>query len=202
MVAGHEVLHYRSTFDKIFGTLPFTLSFYSHYFDEHTKGHHKTVGTPDDPSSATMGTEVHAHFENSWKQSHVNCWRREQHTIASNHDTSKMSWWSENGIFILKNRMTHYFIIHATIMMSIYKLFGTSGAIFHFFNSYLKNFSFISADYHQHYGLRRDKDEQGIYESISLLHSWNNIASPMYFRVTRHSDHHMQVYRGYMPCAV
>ena len=52
-------------------------------------------------------------------------------------------------------------------------------------------------NYIEHYGIERKKDENGIYESISKMHSWNSYSSPVLFRLQRHSDHHSHAFRPY-----
>jgi hypothetical protein len=52
-------------------------------------------------------------------------------------------------------------------------------------------------NYIEHYGLIREKDKNGIYESINKMHSWNSISSPILFRIQRHSDHHAHSFRPY-----
>jgi alkane 1-monooxygenase len=52
-------------------------------------------------------------------------------------------------------------------------------------------------NYIEHYGLLRQKDENGIYESINKMHSWNSLSSPVLFRIQRHSDHHAHSFRPY-----
>jgi len=49
----------------------------------------------------------------------------------------------------------------------------------------------------EHYGLRRRKDKDGVYESIGYQHSWSAVASPIAFRIQRHSDHHAHKFRPY-----
>jgi len=58
-------------------------------------------------------------------------------------------------------------------------------------------FSMELVNYMEHYGLKRNKDENGIYESITYMHSWNSMSSPVLFRVQRHSDHHAHAFRPY-----
>lgn len=38
-------------------------------------------------------------------------------------------------------------------------------------------------NYIEHYGLERQKDKDGIYESITKMHSWNSLSSPVLFRL-------------------
>jgi alkane 1-monooxygenase len=39
-----------------------------------------------------------------------------------------------------------------------------------------------SINYVEHYGIQRKKDENGIYESIGLMHSWNSMSGVVMVR--------------------
>eukprot|EP00350_Pseudokeronopsis_sp_OXSARD2_P011293 CAMPEP_0170566028 /NCGR_PEP_ID=MMETSP0211-20121228/79574_1 /TAXON_ID=311385 /ORGANISM="Pseudokeronopsis sp., Strain OXSARD2" /LENGTH=181 /DNA_ID=CAMNT_0010887087 /DNA_START=697 /DNA_END=1238 /DNA_ORIENTATION=+ len=55
-------------------------------------------------------------------------------------------------------------------------------------------------DYIEHYGLVRKQDAQGIYEAVNLRHSWNApqvFSNYCLFKLQRHSDHHLNVYKPY-----
>jgi alkane 1-monooxygenase len=51
-VNGHELLHKKEWFNKALGTWSYTKFMYSHFLDEHIKGHHKNVATPEDPATS------------------------------------------------------------------------------------------------------------------------------------------------------
>jgi len=55
----------------------------------------------------------------------------------------------------------------------------------------------IGGNYIEHYGIMRMKDKNGIYESISHIHSWNSVSSAIFFKIQRHSDHHVASFRPY-----
>jgi alkane 1-monooxygenase len=59
-VVGHELLHRKETVNKIVGTFGLTKFFYTHFFDEHLKGHHKTLGTVHDPATARKGQNIYS----------------------------------------------------------------------------------------------------------------------------------------------
>ncbi len=49
-------------------------------------------------------------------------------------------------------------------------------------------------NYVEHYGLMRERDEDGKYEKITAMHSWNaniTLGRIMLFELSRHSDHHL-----------
>ena len=50
-----------------------------------------------------------------------------------------------------------------------------------------------SQNYFSHYGLTRNKKEDGSYERVKAHHSWNSdhlLGRILLFELTRHSDHH------------
>jgi fatty acid desaturase len=56
--AGHELLHNKEMIHKAVGSIPYALFFNSHYVDEHINGHHKHLGTDEDPVSHPFGTTI------------------------------------------------------------------------------------------------------------------------------------------------
>jgi len=58
-VVGHELLHKKEAYNKVIGTWAYTKLMYSHFFDEHIKGHHKTLGTPEDPATSRKNETVY-----------------------------------------------------------------------------------------------------------------------------------------------
>jgi alkane 1-monooxygenase len=61
-------------------------------------------------------------------------------------------------------------------------------------------FQLTSANYVEHYGLLRRKDEAGAYERCRPHHSWNSnhvFSNLLLFHLERHSDHHANPNRRY-----
>lgn len=56
---GHELVHKREMHNKILGMLSYTKFFYSHFVTEHTEGHHKNMGTPNDPATANKNESLY-----------------------------------------------------------------------------------------------------------------------------------------------
>lgn len=81
-LAGHEMVHYREGVHKVFGSIPFALMFYTHFHDEHVRGHHKTVGTREDPTFAPIGTNVYYGSFTSIFHTHKTTWYREVERIT------------------------------------------------------------------------------------------------------------------------
>lgn len=98
---------------------------------------------------------------------------------------------------LTSNRMVYYFLLHCSILVVINHFFGMGGVKFQLIFAAWGMFWIEQVNYLEHYGLRRVKDKNGIYESIGYMHSWNSASSPMAFRIQRHSDHHAHSYRPY-----
>ena len=61
-------------------------------------------------------------------------------------------------------------------------------------------FQLTSANYIEHYGLLREKDDNGRYERCQPHHSWNAnyiFSNIVLFHLERHSDHHAHPHRPY-----
>lgn len=191
-VNGHELLHKKEWYNKVLGTWSYTKFCYSHFFDEHIKGHHKGVATPEDPATSQKGESVYRFIIKSFVGSHTHCIYRENKRIRKVHgqDASFLT------LFIY-NKMTLYFVIHSSICFSIYVLLGWESLKYQMVYTFWGVFFLEVINYIEHYGLERLKDEDGVYESITKMHSWNSLSSPVLFRLQRHSDHHAHSFRPY-----
>jgi alkane 1-monooxygenase len=98
---------------------------------------------------------------------------------------------------VYKNKMTMYFCIHFTMLFSIYYFLGWESIKYQLCYNCWGVLFLESINYIEHYGLLRRQDENGIYESISKMHSWNSKSGPVLIRLQRHSDHHAHAHRPY-----
>lgn len=74
-------------------------------------------------------------------------------------------------------------IIHSMIITTIYFVLGWGAVKYQMVYTLWGTVYLEAINYLEHYGLRRNKDDQGIYESINNMHSWNSDASPALFRL-------------------
>lgn len=81
-LAGHELVHHREWYNKFIGNLPYTQVFYSHFWDEHTRGHHKNIATPLDPVCHDNGIDCYTGMIKAVVGTHTCTWNREQERIA------------------------------------------------------------------------------------------------------------------------
>ena len=120
-IVGHELLHKREWINKIFGTWAYTKFLYSHFLDEHTLGHHKYLGTPEDPATALKGETIFHFVFRSFIGSHIACMQREIKRL-------KKKWGKDINLalYIFENKMFMYFAIHVSLLTTIYLTLGWS----------------------------------------------------------------------------
>lgn len=190
--AGHELVHKRDWTNKLIGTFSYTQYFYTHFLDEHVQGHHRKLATEDDSATSRLNESVWWFMMRECYMGHANSWNREVKRIRKQHgaDASPI-------LLIIKNKMTLYFLIHLSMLAIIYKYLGFSSVKYQFVYTFWGIFFLDVANYFEHYGLQRKRDKNGIHESISKYHSWNNVSTTLYFRLQRHSDHHIASFRPY-----
>ena len=189
---GHELLHKKPLWCKILGGSVFTKMGYSHYFDSHTKDHHRKVGTPEDSSTAKKNESVWTFLPRSVITSHYRIWQMEVSNIKKK-DGENVS----SLMLILKNKMLYYFFIHLSMFTIIYHFLGWTSVKFQLFYCLFTILELKAGDYAQHYGVLRSKDENGIYNSIDIYQSWNSSMGTMFAQIQRHSDHHLHTFRPY-----
>jgi len=88
-------------------------------------------------------------------------------------------------------------LLHIFMSLAIIQFLGWGSFKFQISYVIWSSFSLQGANYMEHYGLLRQKDKNGIYESVSKHHSWNSVSSQVYFKLQRHSDHHVASFRPY-----
>jgi alkane 1-monooxygenase len=182
----HELGHKRSKLDQFFAKVLLTTSLYTHFFLEHNFGHHKNVGTPEDPSSARRGEWVYTFWLRSISYTYRSAWR-----IGSARSKGNL----------IKNEMMWYTLVQTILLYGIYLGFGVTGLIA-FGGSAVTGWILLeTVQYIEHYGLSRNRINDHRYERVNPSHSWNSDhqwGRAILFELSRHSDHHYLPHKDYV----
>ena len=188
--SGHEVGHKTDKFSKWMALLMLAPSFYGHFRIEHNMGHHSDVATPRDSATARFGEGFWAFMAREYPGAWKRAWRLESRRAAR----KNYSKWS------LKNEVVASVIMQLILYAVIIAWLG-SAVILYLALAWLFSCMALSLqNYVAHYGLLRDKREDGKYLPCQPHHSWNcnliitNIVS---YNLARHSDHHAHPARHY-----
>eukprot|EP00347_Sterkiella_histriomuscorum_P018755 403344302 len=130
------------------------------------------------------------------------------HKILGNLVYAKMTWDLEKtrlekegrSAYSLRNKLIFWNLLHVLHVSLIYVFLGPKATMFQIIYSVMNTLIFEAINYIEHYGLQRKQDQNGIYESVNITHSWNapQVASNyMLIKLQRHSDHHANSYKPY-----
>lgn len=186
----HELGHKRANSEKWLSRVALAQTGYGHFFIEHNRGHHVKVATPEDPASARLGESFWAFLPRTVVGSLNSAWEIETARLDR---LGKPAWGVHNDV------------LSAWAMTVL--LFGGLAVVFgpvvlpYLLVQAVIGFSLLEVvNYLEHYGLLRQKREDGRYERCRPEHSWNsnNVASNvLLYHLQRHSDHHANPTRRY-----
>jgi alkane 1-monooxygenase len=196
MVAGiaintaHELGHKRERLERWLSKIALAQSGYGHFFVEHNRGHHVRVATPEDPASARLGESFWAFLPRTVAGSLTSAWELEREWLARH----GASMWS------IRNNILGAWVMTVGLFAVLTAIFGLSVLPYLLLQMVLGFPLLEVVNYLEHYGLLRQKREDGRYERTRAEHSWNsnNVASNvLLYHLQRHSDHHANPTRRY-----
>jgi alkane 1-monooxygenase len=186
----HELGHKRDQLERWLSKVALAQSAYGHFYIEHNRGHHVRVATPEDPASARLGEGFWEFLPRTVLGSLRSAWGLERARLAR---LGKRPWTLRNDILGAWSMSVVLFALLAAV-------FGVAILPYLVLQAVV-GFSLLEVvNYLEHYGLLRQRREDGRYERARPEHSWNsnNIASNVaLYHLQRHSDHHANPTRRY-----
>jgi len=187
---GHELGHRSNRMERLVGELLLLSSLENHFLPYHNRGHHTNVGTPNDPATARKNEPLYVFWFRSHFGSYFQAWQIE---------------WVRMGIMKrarlgFSNLMVVYTLVQLAFCFSIYYFMGSEALVNFLIVAGIGILLLETVNYIEHYGLMRKQRENGTYESVKRIHSWNAnnvLGRVVLFELTRHSDHHFKADRPY-----
>jgi alkane 1-monooxygenase len=186
----HELGHKRANMERQLSKVALAQSGYGHFFIEHNRGHHVRVATPEDPASARLGESFYRFLPRTVTGSLRSAWELERvrlarlgHSPWSIHNDILGAWALTVVLFVALTAgfgivVLPYLVLQAVIGFCLLEV----------------------VNYLEHYGLLRQKREDGRYERTRPEHSWNSnsaASNVLLYHLQRHSDHHANPVRRY-----
>lgn len=187
---GHEIGHKRAPLERWLAKFVLAPTFYGHFTIEHNRGHHRDVATPQDPASSRMGESI-------WQfvgREMPGAWRRAWALERERMRVDQQAFWSWH------NEILQPAAITIALWTALCVWLGPQVLLFLVPVALWSNFQLTSANYIEHYGLLRQQDAQGRFESCKPQHSWNSnhvFSNWATFHLQRHSDHHAHPLRRF-----
>lgn len=184
----HELVHKVNRLEQWLGRTVCVMISYGHFFVEHNRGHHKLVGTDEDPATARYGESFYGFLPRCVTGSFVSAWRLE---VDRCRDRNLPFW---------HNEMLWYWAASATLCSLLTAVFGPKSVGLFLGQSFVGILLFESVNYVEHYGLERRQDKNGKAEPVGFEHSWDaphRLTNMVLFKLQRHGDHHVNSTRRY-----
>jgi alkane 1-monooxygenase len=187
---GHELGHKKPWLERNLAKIVLAVPAYGHFWIEHSRGHHRDVATPEDPASARMGESIYRFALREIPGAFRRAW-----DIESERLTRK-----EKSLWSVHNQILQSLALSAVLQLGLIIAFGWKLIPFFVIHNIFAWWQLTSANYIEHYGLLREKDDRGKYERCLPRHSWNSnhiYSNLVLFHLERHSDHHAHPLRRY-----
>ncbi|MDB2594450.1 alkane 1-monooxygenase [Porticoccaceae bacterium] len=186
----HELGHKQTGIEKLLAKITLAVPAYGHFCVEHNRGHHVLVATPDDPASSRLGESIYAFTLREIPGTFKRGWELEKLRLQKQ---GKSSWSIDNDIL-------QSYAMSAVLQGALIYAFGWIMVPFLAVHNFWAWYQLTSANYIEHYGLLREKKDNGRYERCQPYHSWNAnfiMTNLALFHLQRHSDHHANPTRRY-----
>jgi len=190
LTIGHELGHKQNFLDQLGAKIINALSGYAHFGIEHNQGHHVMVATPEDPTSARWNEHIYAFAMREIPATARIAWSMECKRLEKR----------GYGFWHWKNDILQGYAIHAALAAALIIVFGWIMIPFLTIHLIFAWSQLTLANYVEHYGLLREKKENGRYKPCEPIHSWNTnhiVSNLLLFHLQRHSDHHTNPMRPY-----
>jgi alkane 1-monooxygenase len=186
----HELGHKRESIEKWLAKVALAPTFYGHFFIEHNRGHHVRVSTPEDPASSRLGQNFYEFLPRTVVGSLTSAWELEAKRFER----------QGRHPFRASNDLLNAWAMSVVLFGALLAIFGLGIAPYLLIQAVF-GFSMLEVvNYIEHYGLKRQKKDDGRYERCQPSHSWNSnlVASNVFlYHLQRHSDHHAHPLRRY-----
>ena len=190
MTMTHELGHKANKLDRLTAKIGNMIMGYGHFNIEHNKGHHTWVATPEDPASSRMGESFYAFMIREL----TGTFKRGTGYERDRLKRQGRSFWS------VHNDVLQVYAVTLAMAALFVVLFTPAILLFLIPHHFLAWLALTQANYVEHYGLMREKKENGKYERCQPKHSWNTnhtYSNLLSFHLQRHSDHHAYPQRPY-----
>ena len=186
----HELGHKINSAERWLAKIALAQTGYGMFFVEHNRGHHVRVATPEDPATSRFGESFWEFYPRVVIDSHVSAWHLERERLERKR---KSVWhWSNHNL--------QAWGLSVILFTAATALFGWKVLPFILLQALYGSSLLEVVNYLEHYGLCRQRLDNGHYERCQPRHSWNSnhvVTNLLLYQLQRHSDHHANPTRVY-----
>lgn len=186
----HELIHRAERDPRRLGVAVYCSLLFGHHASAHPKVHHVYAATDRDPNSARLGEGFYRFLARAWFGG-FQAGLQAENIIRARSQQILPKW---------RHPYLGYGLGAVLTLVTAGLLAGPKGIVALLAIAAYAQVQLFLSDYVQHYGLRRQRNEDGRAEPIGPQHSWNTphwYSNAMMLNAPRHSDHHMHPGRNF-----
>jgi alkane 1-monooxygenase len=190
MTFAHELIHRSGRLERGLGDVLLALMTYRHFAIEHVHGHHRHVGTPEDPATAKLGEGYFQFLIRTVTGGLAHAWSVEVDRLGRR----------GRPVLHRSNLMLRYALTTGVVYAMVSVVWGGAGTLFFGLQSLVAIALLEGINYVEHYGLVRRRIASGRFEPIAAWHSWDSshrVSNWLLINLARHADHHLTASRRY-----
>ena len=187
---GHEFGHKGDRANQLWTKISLAITGYGHFTADHNLNHHTNVATPGDTSSAKFQQSIYAFAARDMPSVLVESWKLERDRLKRR----------GHGLLSWRNEILQSYALTGLISLILIVAFGAIVLPFIVMHHLTAWFALSASNYIQHYGLLRERRENGKFVPCEPKHSWNSgrlVSNLLLFNLQRHSDHHVSPMKPY-----
>ena len=192
IITAHELIHRRRRWEQQLGRLLLTTVLYEHFYTEHLRGHHRLVGTEEDPATARFGETYSEFWRRTVPAQFRSAWVLESRRLGD----PNMRLFDRR---MLRNNILHGIAVGWGLAIAILVTFGLAAFVAFLFQAFLAVRLLEVVNYFEHWGLQRKSPR------VRPQDSWDTYSRFTYYGLTglsRHADHHAYPARPYQQLRV
>ena len=190
IVFAHELMHQKTRFERFLSDLLMGMALYGHFRTEHVLVHHRHVGTLKDAVTARYGENFYRFFIRVIPECFLSSWNTEKELLQKK---NLPLWDFQNPFYI-------YVGLMLTFLLVAMQIGGIVGVICFIVQAFVAVLHLEVVNYIEHYGLVRQKLDNGKFEPTRPHHSWNandHASNLLLINLQKHSDHHARPNKKY-----
>ncbi len=190
IVFAHELMHQKSSKERFLADSLMGMAVYGHFRTEHILVHHRFVGTKRDAVTARFNESFYRFFIRVLPSCLRSAWRIEVERLVN----------KQKSPFNIKNPFWTYLMFPVTFLALAFSIGGMWGILLFLIQAFVAILHLEVVNYIEHYGLKRQLQEDGKYEQTRSYHSWNSnkeASNLLLINLQKHSDHHIKPSKQY-----
>jgi alkane 1-monooxygenase len=184
MITAHELIHRRGAISRWLGRALLWTVVYDHFFTDHLRGHHRTVGTAQDVLTARRDETFLRYLARSWPGEIRSAWRIEVGRTAGRPPLRGLA----------ANEVARGVAAEASLLVALGLYGGLAAVALFVAQAALAHLLVAAVNFFEHWGIVREAGRVG------GKHAWDSTAPLSHYALlglSFHADHHVHAARTF-----